>query len=1284
MIRELKISLLFLLLASLPLLSFSQQKNKGSERVISWTGVKNFSISETDSIKYLGFDGAFFTDNIPYYTEKIALYDYYDYSATLSDVVFTECTPEEISCLADKKFGNSVEVSSSVGFEKKLPYLCVTFFPFRTNDASGKIEKLISFNIQIIKGADLVSKKVLHKNTYANTSVLASGNWFKFAVPQSGVYILTYEDLVTLGFNVGSTDPRNIRIYSNGGGLLPENNFVARYDDLTENPIFIYGESDGTFNAGDYILFYGDGPVQWEYNSSDKRFHHQTNYYTDASAYFITADLGPGKRIQLQASSSSSANKTVTKFQDYAFHEKDTVNLITSGKEWYGEYFDILTSYAFSFSFPNIDIASRVKIESEIAGRYTGNSYYKIDAGNYSYLSLIPPISGGAYDYASSKTDTSGFYPAGSNINITITKQTSSAIGWLNHLELNVTRNLVFSGSQMLFRDVNSVGTGNVSEFIIDGANTALKIWDVTDPVSPKEQQYTLNGTIAQFVIETDSLKEFIAFNGTSYQTPILIGKTENQNLHGLSQADYIIVTYPDFISEANRLAELHYNKHGLSYAVVTPAQIYNEFSSGNQDVSAIRDFVKMFYDRASNADELPKYLLMLGDASYDYKNRITENTNFVPTFESPYAISYTNSYATDDFFGFLDDNEGPYVNSLLDIGIGRFPVKNINEARFIIDKIAQYLTISNPSLSGNGCDGYSLGSSGEWKNIICFVADEEQMEFFYDCENFAKNIDTTYNNYNIDKIYCDAYVQETGAGGQRYPDVNDAINKRVEKGALIVNYIGHGGEIGWALERILQIADIESWENIHNLPLFITATCEFSRYDDPNRTSAGELVLLKSDGGGIALLTTSRLAYSTSNAGLNSRFYQNAFKKINGSYPTLGDLVRLSKNTGNNVDVNVRNFILLGDPALSLAYPENKVLTTLVNQHDTMLVADTLKALQKVTITGIVADNSGQKLTDFNGVVYPTVYDKKTTTYTLGNDPGSAVVPFTIQKSILYKGKVSVNSGDFTFSFVIPKDIAYNYGEGRISYYASNGTTDANGFYENEYFIIGGSDTSAIADDAGPEIRLFLNDTNFVTGGMTDEKPLLLAIAKDTSGINTVGNGIGHDIVAVLDGNTSKSYVLNDYYEADMNSYQQGTIRYPLEDLSEGEHTLSLKVWDIYNNSSETSIDFFVSQSAELALYHVLNYPNPFTTHTEFYFEHNQPCCNLDVLIQIFTVSGKLVKTINQNVITDGFRAEPVAWDGLDDFGDPIARGVYLYKLKIINSDGSVADKTEKLVILR
>ncbi|HNW98098.1 MAG TPA: type IX secretion system sortase PorU [Bacteroidales bacterium] len=1262
----------------------AQTKDTKQKRNITWTGTKSFFINETDSVHYLSFDGASYIKNIPCFSEKIKLFDYNNYSVEITDASYEECTAEEIKYLDNSLFKKNIEVSSSVNFEKKSPYLCISFFPFRINQSTGKTEKLISFNLNIhkIPNSSTLNDK---KKIYTNSSVLASGNWYKIAVNQSGIYILTYNDLVSLGINIGSIDPRTIKIYGNGGGILPENNSSFRYDDLVENPIFIYGESDGSFDLNDYILFYGDAPVQWNYNTIDNKFHHQTNYYNEVTTYFLTSGSNNGKRISLQSSSSLTANKFITNFNDYACHEKDSFNLVSSGKEWYGEPFDIQTSYSFSFNFPNIDNTTVANIQTDIASKYTSSNYYSVEYSGNSYTSIISGVSG-EYVYAATKTESANFYPSGDNINVTIKKTTSGAIGWLNYIELNVMRHLTFSGSQLIFRNASSVGTGNISEFTIGNASPDLKIWDITNPINAVEQQYTLSGSNAQFKIATDTLKEFIAFNGAFYLKPIIIGKIENQNLHALGQVNYIIVTHPDFILEANRLASFHSDNNGLTSVVVTPAQIYNEFSSGNQDVSAIRDFVKMFYDRASGEDESPKYLLLFGDASYDYKNKITDNTNYIPTFESTFAISYSDSYATDDFFGFLDYNEGSYVNSLLDIGIGRFPVKTEAEASTMVDKVTEYYKIYDPGTSSEECTSYSSYNPGDWKNTICFVADDEENNMFLNySENYSNYIDTTYNNYNIDKIYSDAYIQETGSGGQRYPDVNDAINKRVEKGALIINYVGHGGEVGWALERILQTSDIQNWKNIHNLPLFITATCEFSRFDDPKRTSAGEMVILNSQGGGIALLTTSRVAYANSNDALNRQFYKNAFKKINGEYSTLGDLIMISKNyNGSYVDTQIKNFILLGDPALTLAYPGNKVITTQVNQHDTMTVIDTLKALSKVTISGIIADNTGQKLTNFNGMVYPTVFDKKSAIKTLGNDASSNVTTFLVQKGILYKGKVSVTNGNFTFSFIVPKDIAYNYGEGRISYYASNGAIDANGYYENPFFIIGGSDTNSVKDNAGPEIKLYLNDSNFVNGGLTNGNPFILAYLKDTNGINTVGNGIGHDIVAIVDANSSDPIILNDYYEADLNSYQKGSIRYPLDDLSNGTHTLNLKVWDIYNNSSEASIEFVVSPSADLALYHVLNYPNPFTTSTDFYFEHNYPCCNLDVQIQIFTVSGRLIKTIHQEVLTNGYRAEPITWDGLDDYGDVIGKGVYIYKLKIRNSDNKTAEKTEKLVILR
>ena len=611
--------------------------------------------------------------------------------------------------------------------------------------------------------------------------------------------------------------------------------------------------------------------------------------------------------------------------------------------------------------------------------------------------------------------------------------------------------------------------------------------------------------------------------------------------------------------------------------------------------------------------------------------------------------------------------------------------MNSTEEADAMLVKLQKYtsqtkLEVSNSNCSAGGC---IISNMADWRNQICFVADDGDGNLHSNqADNMARRLDTTVNFLNIDKIYLDAYNQVTTTGGERCPEVNEAISQRVEKGALIVNYTGHGGEVGWSLERILDVPTIQNWTNACNMPVFITATCEFSRFDDPARVSAGEYVILNKMGGGIALLTTTRLAYASYNEALNNSFYDAAFDRSSGRYPTLGELTAFAKTDNGSVSY-LRNFMLIGDPALTMSIPQNTIVTTEINGQTVGVFDDTISALSYVTIKGYIADQTGVMLSNYNGTLYPTVYDKAFEMKTLANNPAeNYVASFMLQKNVIYKGKASIINGEFSFSFMVPKDIQYTFGKGRISYYAENGTNDATGWYEE--FIIGGSADTTLNDNTGPEIRLFINNDQFISGGTTNEDPVLLAFLSDENGINTVGTGIGHDLTVTLDANTSESVVLNDYYEAETDSYTNGTVRYPFKTLSEGTHTMTLKAWDILNNSSEASIDFVVTSSAILAISHVLNYPNPFTTYTEFWFEHNQPCCGLEVQIQIFTITGKLAKTINQSVNTSGFRADPIQWDGTDDYGDPLARGVYIYRVRIKNSDGQYAEKSEKLVILK
>jgi hypothetical protein len=677
-----------------------------------------------------------------------------------------------------------------------------------------------------------------------------------------------------------------------------------------------------------------------------------------------------------------------------------------------------------------------------------------------------------------------------------------------------------------------------------------------------------------------------------------------------------------------------------------------------------------MIYDRANNDDELPQYLLLFGDGSYKNKGNTDD---LILTYQTSNSVGEVKSIVTDDYYGLLDNNEGE-IYGLLDIGIGRFPVNSQKEAQLMVDKVKNY---------------YSKQNMGRWRKKICFFSDDQNGDriegntHMSGANALATSIESNYPAFDITKVYLDAFRQVSSSTGDRYPDAKQRVNEIVNSGVLIFNYTGHGGELGLTHEQVLSVNDAISWNNQDKLSLFVTASCEVSRFDEAELVSFGEHILLNEQGGGIALFSTTRLVYANQNDLLNQQFFNFVLEHgTNNKKYTLGDIVRLAKtNIGTSNTENKRKFALLGDPALRLVYPERNVATTKINNQDISQYIDTISALEKVTIEGRVEDTSGNLLSGFNGIVYPVVFDKETQITTLKNDGGDTPFNFKTRDNILFKGKASVTNGNFSFQFIVPKDISYNYGFGKISYYADNNTLDLRGNYDS--IIIGGSNSNAPADTTGPTIELYLNDKNFVSGSVTDENPVLLAYVSDSNGINTVSQGIGHGISAVLEGSNTLNIDLNSYYESEIDEYQSGKIEYPFHNLKAGNYTLTVKIWDVYNNSAQKSIEFTVKKSSELKLDHVLNYPNPFTTQTSFYFEHNQPNHSMDVLIQIFTISGKLVKTIKKTISPEGYRVGPIEWDGLDDFGDKIGRGVYIYRLSV-RCNNKTAEKIEKLVILR
>lgn len=1284
----------FVILLIISGVSIETQAQKTVFKNLSWKYIKEVKVTPSEKKNILWFDGALADEasRLPLYIERFEM----PVQANTAEATLINADYQDIGSVIPEGFAtqlallNKPLIETMVVIEQKRPFAVVTVNPFRKNPITGRTEKLVSFGLSFSYSNSPI--KAGKAWTFASNSVLSTGDWFKVGVTQTGIYRLTYTDLQTLGVAVDDIDPRNISIYGQGGKPLPENNGTFRHDDLQENAITVVGEGDGSFDAGDYIIFYGVGVVDWNILTSNKRYYHALNKYATKGYYFLNVGPNPGKRVQNQASLVDIPDYTCDRYQAYLYHEVDSLNLIKSGKEFFGEVFDINLNYEFMVQLPNAVPGTNVWMYSSVLARSFTNSLFDIYInGTKRQTQHIDPVdesyTAQYANFSDSGANDTLLFSASSPVTIRYTYNkygSSSAMGWLNCFTLNYTSYLNYYGGQMAFRDQFSIGKG-VTEFSMTNASAA-SVWNVTDPLDVTAMNGTLVGNTFLYRVRTDSLLEFVAHNGTSYFAPSLEGRVGNQNLHAMGQYDMVVLSNPLFESYAAMIVKFHQEQDGLDVVLVRPEQVYNEFSSGVQDPTAIRAFMKMFYDRAgADPDLMPRYLLLFGDGSYDNMNRLPDNTNFIVTWQTSNSLAPSGSWLTDDYFGFLDDSEYGAFGGNMDIAIGRIPVKTSEEAAAVVGKILRYGSTTDLASQSGSCSGYNsdISNFADWRNVLCFVADDTDQpgdNFLLESENITRRLDTVYPVYNIDKIYLDAYTQVSTPGGQRYPDVNDLINKRVAKGALIINYIGHGGETGWAHEAVLGVSDINGWENINNMPMFVTATCEFSRFDDPARTSAGEYVLLNPNGGGIALFTTTRLAYTGSNAELDSRFYNYILDESDNT-KGMGDAVKSAKNSYGCQAV-IANFCMLGDPALKLAIPEYTIITTRINSHNVGTVNDTLRALSKVTVSGEIQDGAGNKLTSYNGILFPAIFDKRTSVTSLGNDLGIPRI-FSLQKNVIYKGKASITNGEFTFAFLVPKDIAYHYGEGKMSYYAKDGTTiDGHGYFTD--FIIGGTENNAITDVEGPEIDLYLNDENFVSGGITDADPFLFARVADSGGINTVGSGIGHDIAAVLDNNTDNTFVLNDYYEADMNTYQSGLVRYPFNTLEEGSHTLNLKVWDVFNNSSEKTIDFVVADNANLALDHVLNYPNPFTTYTEFWFEHNQSCCGLDVQIQIFTITGKLIKTIDALVQTTGYRADPIPWDGLDEYGDPIGKGVYVYKLRVKNAQGDYAEKLEKLVILR
>ncbi|WP_026751201.1 type IX secretion system sortase PorU [Sediminibacterium sp. C3] len=1169
-------------------------------------------------------------------------------------------------------------------------------------------------------GFSFICLEINSQQNFLNTSFLSAGQWIRIGLTQSGIYKIEASQLSALGLNANPFPTNSLRIFGKKGGNLPEKIDSASLISLTEIPIE---------TGSNYALFYAPGPHAWYYDSVTQTFRFEKNLYSDTAWYFITINSNPingslPKRIQTDPASPLPIGKIVRTYTDRYAYENPKSNLLGSGKEWVGENFNAnQTTRTFSIPWTNAVSAEPLKLFTHLTSRSLGASaefgvsLNGIPAQNIS----LSGVSGGLLDdYAREvKTQTSILHSnLGSVSNLSVQFQyngISGAEGWLNRFSIQGQKQLIPpNNTQGFYFTITRENTGNLSRDSaaelrisapLNNGNpsvfpTDTRVWDISDLLNPSIVVSANSGSEITVKTIVEIRKEFACFNPAQALTPIIPNNPNvpNQNLLDLAKGtnnDYkgIIIVHPSLLLAANRLANFHQSQYGYKDLVITTTQCYNEFAAGIPDPAAIRNTLKLFYDNSvpsstANGKTL-QYVVLFGAGTYDPKN-ILQNSqynerNLIPTFQSSNSLSPLLSYTSDDFYAML--NNGDDVNQLndapLSIAVGRIPVSNLTEANQYINKLIRY---HQPNRNNNSS---TSNTDNAWRSQLVFIADDKDQNLHLnDAESIAATALSANPALTANKIYLDAYPLISGAGGARYPAVSDAIVNQVLSGALIVNYSGHGNHLRLSEEAVISANEINRFNNPDKLPLFITASCDFDPFDQPGKPSIARPLLYGSNNGAIALLTTTRLVFAYSNRIMNQNFIKAALEPMNNSgtgnnrylYRSLGEAVRVAKNLSNQSNtqtsgdpLNSRKFALLGDPALQLALPELPIQVNQIKEKNTGNIipfSDSLIALKTYEISGQVNQPNGSMANDYNGIVSVQFYDQPQQVFTLGNTSESPRTSYSTEKTILFNGKASVQNGQFRVELKIPRDISFGPNKANIKFFAqrsdSTNTQPAAGALPMR---IAGNTENNTRDTTGPEIKLYLNDEAFKNGGITHENPVLIAKLFDTSGINATGNGIGHDLVLVLNGDQRNSFLLNSFFSNELNEYQRGTLRYQLAQLPPGKHQLQLKAWDLVNNSNMASLEFTVVNKEQLKIAQVRNFPNPFKAmggKTVFAFEHNQPNTDLQVRIDIVDAAGASVTQIRRTLNTQGTRNIEIAWDGTTQQGRKCLPGIYYYKLSV------------------
>lgn len=1109
----------------------------------------------------------------------------------------------------------------------------------------------------------------LMAHTYTDNSVLSSGSWVKMRISETGVYRMTYEDLKAAGLS----NPAEVRIYGYGGAMLTQNFKKTKIDDLPAVGFYMDKGADGVFGAGDYILFYAQGTTSWEYNGS--QFIHTRNPYSDYGYYFLSDNAGVQNLLPMEEAIDAKDGALVDTYINYQIHEQDLINLLDresgvdgGGREFYGESFAATTpSREFTFSIPNVVADEPIRVRSEVAAYSARASHFTLSLnGSNNTVRLDSVLVSDFYTKATLGVINKNYPANGTTNTVTLrfANPMAGAVGYLNYIELSATCRLSMVGNQMTFRTPTNYKSDAPVVYSLSNITPQTQVWNITNRARITRVPTTLTGTVLTFVgSNTETVQEYIAVEpkGSNWLTPTVVGTINNQNLHRLKNIDYVIICPAEFVGEATRLAQAHERKQSITWAVVTDQQVYNEFSSGTPDATAYRWLMKMLYDRGTGSNQKPSWLLLMGDGTFDNRKLLaTSGQNTLLTYQAKNSTVETKAYASDDYFGFLDDNEGDVdTQGRMDIGVGRLPVNTTTEAQQVVDKLVVYM--ENQSF-------------GKWKNQLIFLADDGDNNLHTRvAEEGAERVRRKNPNFVVNKIYLDAYPQEVDASGESYPLAKNKLDNLLKSGALFLNYSGHGGYNAITNEGMMNLKSIQKMTN-QNQALWMFATCSFAHFDSGKRSSAEEAVL-NPHGGAIGVISAGRTVYATQNTYINRYFCDTLFgHKDPYLYDmTIGKALAIAKNqTG--TDENKMSYVLLGDPALRLAYPTDyQVMTT--------TQMDTLRALDVQQVEGHIEDADAQVAEWFNGKVNITIYDKMQRITTRDNDEKDPsrkqTVTYNDYPNTLFSGSADVRDGRFTYSFMTPKDIRYNYGNGRIVYYAYDPTegTEAVGHFEN--FVVGGTGSLLKKDTIGPKISLYLNTPAFVDGGTTYETPRFFADIEDENGINTVGTGIGHDLMLVVDNKATQTYVLNEYFTSADGSYQKGQVSYLMQELSEGAHSLTFRAWDLLNNSSTASLNFVVEKGADPTIYSVVTYPNPVqaTGILNMIVNYDQPDMVIETEIGMYDMSGRLVWRQTQK------NPDQVQLN-LSEMG--LYPGIYMYNIRIKTADSGYSSKSGKIVVVK